>query len=171
MGGAWKRPIRTVRKVLSGLLKEQVLDDKGLLMLLCEVESIINEHPLTKVSNDPRDIAALTPNQLLLLKSIYCMPHGVFSKSDCYGKWRWKQVQYLVDIFWKRWTKEYSPILKTWQKWHDIRRNLSKDDIVLVADETMPQECWPIARVIETKPGKDGPCKISQSQNCQDRIS
>ena len=42
MSGAWERPIRTVRKVLSGLLKEQVLDDEGLQTLLCEVESTIN---------------------------------------------------------------------------------------------------------------------------------
>ena len=156
MGGAWERPIRTVRKVLSGLRKEQVLDDEGLQTLLCEVESIINGRPLTKVSDDPRDVAALTSNYLLLLKSNTSMPPGVFSKSDCYGKRRRKQVQYLADIFWKRWTKEYLPTLQTRQKWHDIKRNLSKDDIVLVVDETIPRGCWPIARVIETKPGKDG---------------
>ena len=51
---------------------------------------------------------------------------------------------------------EYLPTLQTEQKWHHVRRNLSKDDIVLVVDETMSQECWPTARVIETKPGKDG---------------
>ena len=155
MEGAWERPIRTVRKVLSGLLKEQVLDDEGLQTLLCEVESIINGRPLTKVSDDPRDVAALTPNHLLLLKSNNSMPPGVFSKSNCCGKRRWKQVQYLADIFWKKWTKEYLPTLQRQQKWHDVKRNLSKDDIVLVVDGTMPRGCWPIA-TIETKPGKDG---------------
>ena len=156
MGGAGERPIRTVRKVLSGLLKQQVLDDEGLQMLLCEVKSIINGRPLTKVSNDPIDVAALTPNHLLLLKSSYCRLPGVFTKSDCYGKRRWKQVQYLADIFWKRWTKEYLPTLQTRQKWHHRRRNLSKNEIVLAVDETISRGCWPIARVIETKPGKDG---------------
>ena len=99
MGGAWERPIRTVRKVSSGPLKEQVLDDEGLQTLLCEVKSIINERPMTQVSDDPRDAAALTPNYLLLLKSNYCRSPGVFSKSDCYGKRRSKQVQYLAGYF------------------------------------------------------------------------
>ncbi len=156
MGGAWERSIRTVRKVLSGLLKEQVLDDEGLRTLLCEVESIINGRPLTKVSDDPRDVAAITPNHLLLLKSNHCMPPGIFSKSDCYGKRRWKQVQYLADIFWKRWIKEYLPTLQKRQKWHEVKRNLAKDDVVLVVDETLPQGNWPIARVLETKAGRDG---------------
>ena len=28
--------------------------------------------------------------------------------------------------------------------------------IVLVADETTPRSCWPLARVIEVMPGSDG---------------
>ena len=65
--------------MLNGLLKEQVLDDGLLQLLLCEVESIITGHTLTTVSDDPGDVAALTPNHLLLLKSNYCMPPFVFS--------------------------------------------------------------------------------------------
>ena len=156
MAGAWEKSIRTVRKVLSGLLKEQVLDDEGLWTLLCEVESIINGRPLTKVSDDPRDVAAITPNHLLLLKSNHCMPPGIFSKSDCYGKRRWKQVQYLADIFWKRWIKEYLPTLQKRQKWHEVKRNLAKDDVVLLANETFPRGNWPLVRVLEKKAGRVG---------------
>ena len=53
-GGIWERCIRTTRKVMKALLQDQPLDDEGLLTLLCEVESIINGRPLTKVSDDPR---------------------------------------------------------------------------------------------------------------------
>lgn len=34
-GGAWERCIRTVRKVMKALLKEQVLHDDGLCTLMC----------------------------------------------------------------------------------------------------------------------------------------
>ena len=40
-GGVWERCIRTVRKVIKALLKEQILDDESLNTLMCEVESII----------------------------------------------------------------------------------------------------------------------------------
>ena len=52
---------------MKALLKEQVLDGEALNTLMCEVESIVNGRPITKVSDDPRDLDALTPNHLLLL--------------------------------------------------------------------------------------------------------
>ena len=52
-GGVWERCIRTVRKVMKALLNEQTLDDEGLNTLMCEVESIVNGRPITKVSDDP----------------------------------------------------------------------------------------------------------------------
>ena len=36
------------------------------------------------------------------------------------------------------------------------RPNLAVGDIVLVADESTPRSCWPLARVIEVIPGSDG---------------
>lgn len=55
-GGVWERCIRTVRKILSALVKEQTLNDEGLSTLLCEVEAIVNSRPLTTVSSDPKDL-------------------------------------------------------------------------------------------------------------------
>jgi hypothetical protein len=69
-GGVWECCIRTVRKILSALLKQQTVDDECLTTIMCEVESIMmNSRPLTKVSDDPNDLEALTPNHLLLLQT------------------------------------------------------------------------------------------------------
>ena len=38
MGGIWERQIRTVRKVLNVILREQIVDDEHLSTLFCEVE-------------------------------------------------------------------------------------------------------------------------------------
>ena len=40
MGGAWERQIRSVRKILNLLFKEQTLDDEGLCTVMCEAEHI-----------------------------------------------------------------------------------------------------------------------------------
>ena len=67
---------------MGALTKEQILDDEGLATLLCEVESIVNGRPVTKVSDDPRDMEALTPNHLPLLRSGPSAPPGLFSKDE-----------------------------------------------------------------------------------------
>ena len=102
-GGVWERLIRSTRKILGALTKEQVLDDECLQTLLCEAESIINGRPLTKVSDDPNDLEPLTPNHLLLLRQNESLPPGLFEKNDTYSRRRWRQVQYLANVFWGRW--------------------------------------------------------------------
>ncbi|KAK0138081.1 hypothetical protein N1851_025745 [Merluccius polli] len=101
-GGSWERLIRSVRKVLKSTLNVQSLDEEGLHTVLCEVEAIINGRPITKASMDPYDLEALTPNHLLLLKALPSLPPGVFQEADIYAHRRWKQVQYMSDLFWKR---------------------------------------------------------------------
>ena len=64
MGGDWERLIRTIRRVLSALVRNQILDDEGLHTFMCEAEAVINARPFTKVSDDPQDLNALTPNHL-----------------------------------------------------------------------------------------------------------
>ena len=148
-GGVWERCIRTIRKVMKALLREQTLDDESLHTLMCEVEAIINGRPITKVSDDPRDNEALTPNHLLLLRAGPLLPPGKFVKEDSYTRRRWRQVQYMADVFWRRWLKEYLPILQQRHKWNQPRKNVQVGDIVLVLQENTPRSLWPLARVIE----------------------
>jgi hypothetical protein len=138
-GGVWERCIRTVRKVLTSLLQEQTLDDEGLSTLMCEVESIINSRPITKSSDDSNDVEALTPNHLLLLRPCPSLPPGIFSEDDTYSRRRWKQIQYMANVFWSRWIKEYLPQLQQRQKWCKPARNLTVNDIVLVIDDRLPR--------------------------------
>lgn len=155
-GGIWERQIRTVRKILNSLLKEQAVNDDCLLTIMCEVESIINGRPLTTISDDVNDVEPLTPNHLLLLKSQPNMPPGIFSKDDMYTRKRWKQVQYLVDLFWNRWTREYLSLLQERQKWLKPRRNFMTGDIVLIVDSSSPRNSWLMGRVVETFPDSSG---------------
>ena len=125
--------------VLYSILKEQELDDEGLETLLCEVEAILNGRPLTTVMEDKQDLEALTLNHILLLKTNPFLPPGSFQKSDLYTRRRWKQVQYLADLFWKRWTRECLPLLQERQKWLTLKRGVQKGDVVMMVDSTAPQ--------------------------------
>ncbi|XP_055018962.1 uncharacterized protein LOC129411624 [Boleophthalmus pectinirostris] len=155
-GGAWERLVRSVRKVLNSILKTQTLDEEGLVTVFCEAEAIVNSRPITKASTDPKDLEALTPNHLLLLKSQPSLPPGLFEKADVYARRRWKQVQYMSDLFWKRWLREYLPSLQERQKWNHVRRNFTPGDLVMLVDEMAPRGSWITARVLDAVPDKNG---------------
>lgn len=159
-GGVFERMIRTVRKILNSLLQEfsgQVsLTDDSLSTLLCEVEAIINNRPLTAVTNDPNDLDALTPFHLLGLSFECSFPPGIFENWDCYSRRRWRQVQFLTDVFWSRFRKEYLPLLMSRQKWIRKTRSLCVGDLVLVVDQLLPRNMWSIGRVISVNPDLEG---------------
>jgi len=156
MGGVWERQIRTIRKILSTLMNSQPLNDETLQTLMCIVENIINSRPLTVVSDDPKDLEPLTPNHLLHLRGRSAVPPGVFVKQDVYCRRRWRQVQYLADVFWRRWIKEYLPTLQQRSKWLQKERNTQVGDVVLVVDDSLPRNNWLLGRVVKTLPGADG---------------
>ena len=156
MGGVWERQIRSIRKVLSGLMKHQSVDDESLTTLLCLVESIINSRPLTTVSDDPSDAEPLTPNHLLLLRQNSIPSPGEFVEQDNLSRRRWRQVQYLADVFWRRWTREYLPTLQSRQKWRCPSRSLEAGDIVILVDDNSPRNAWQLGRVAETYSSDDG---------------
>ncbi|XP_028394892.1 uncharacterized protein LOC114519037 [Dendronephthya gigantea] len=137
-GGVWERCIRTTRKVIKAVTREQILDDEGINTLMCEVEAIVNGRPITKLSDDPRDMEPLTPNHLLLLRAGPTLPPTTTTKQDAYSR-RWRQVQYLADVFWRRWIREYLPTLQVRQKWNKRHRNFAVNDIVLVLDDKTPR--------------------------------
>jgi hypothetical protein len=142
----YERMIRSIRKVLRGLTNEQEMGEDVLLTFFCEAEKILNDRPLGPVSEDPNDFIPLTPNQILLLRGNSCKP--IFDSNNLPRQFH-KQAQYIADVFWKRWLKEYLPSLQARQKWCDEKRNLKVGDMVFLCDEGHPRGRWPLAKVIE----------------------
>ena len=123
---------------------------------MCEVEAIINSRPITQSSDDLNDVEALTPNHLLLMKTQPNIPPGVFDKDDQYARRRWRQIQYIANLFWTRWTREYLPLLQERQKWLTPQRNFTTGDVVLIMDESAPRNSWSMGRVIKTLTDSSG---------------
>ena len=92
-GGAWKRLIRSVGRILSTLWSPKIpLTDKMLRTFLVEVESNINSRPLVPLSIDAWNNEPLTPNHLLLLRSSPNQCPGVFEENSSYACKKWMYV-------------------------------------------------------------------------------
>ena len=158
MGGSWERQIRSVRKVLSSLMHDHGtrLNDECLRTLLCQAEAIINSRPLTCISDDVDDLTPLSPNQILNLKPTVLQLPGNFQREDLYARRCCRRVQYLSDLFWTRWKKEYIVNLQHRQKWTQPQRNIHIGDIVMIQDDSVPRFKWPMGRVIEVEKDSAG---------------
>ena len=115
------------------------MEENVLATVPTDVEATLNWRPLCAVSDDPNDLQPLTPNHLLVQRTVSALPPGTFVKGDMLSRKKWRQTQILADHFWRRWLKEYVPALQERQKWHRARGNAQAGDLLLVVDQDLPR--------------------------------
>ena len=153
-GGVWERLIRSVRRILRSTVNEQVIDDDKFCTFLTEAERILNTRPIVPNMTSEFDKPALTPNDLLLLTNrVYGVVPSNISERYVKG---WQQVNYLAQVFWKRWIREYLPLLQERTKWQRKHRNFKERDVVLVHSSTSNRDRWPVGVVEECEMSGDG---------------
>ena len=140
--------------------RDKVFTDEALFTFLTEVESIVNSRPLTAASDDINNLEAITPNHLLIGKSCPNCNSCVFQEQDISLRKKWKELQAVKDMLWKRWLKEYLPTLTEKKKWQMENRNFHIGDLVLIPDKNMDCSDWPLARTIEIRPSGDGVVQV-----------
>ena len=129
------------------------LNEESFRTLNREVEAILNSRSLTTVSCEPDHLEHLTPNHILTTKSTVVLPPpGNFQKNDVYMRRRWRRVQYLANLFWSRWKKEYLVFMQEKSKWQHPQRNLVEGNIVMLRDENAPRNVWSLALVEQAEP-------------------
>ena len=79
-------------------------------------EGIVCNRPLTAAASDPYNLETRHrgPNHLLMLRPT-ALPGPIDDDNE--PRHTWKQVRYLAEPFWKRWTSEYLPLLRSRTKW------------------------------------------------------
>jgi len=125
--------------------------------VLALIEACLNSRPLTPLPGDGDDgVEPLTPGHFLIGRPLQALPDPAFSYRSLTLLKRWHLCQALVRHFWQRWSREYLAGLQRTNKWRSpSRKILVGDVIVLREDNTIPTH-WPLARVVQTHPGKDG---------------
>ena len=154
-GGVWERIIRSIKRALMVILEEQPMTDEVLHTTLLEIERILNDRPLVKQTDDPDDQYSLTPSKLILLRSNESVPISDELSNERFGR-RWRQAQYLADLFWRHWIRRYLPTLQLSSQWFSTHPNLVPGDLLLIQDENIPRGRWPKGVVEEVVEGTDG---------------
>lgn len=156
MGRAWERLIRAIKSGLVSLQSERAPSEEALRATLPEIEAVVNARPLTYVDTDGNKLEALTPNHLLLGSSSgYKTIGNINDDPEILVKTEWKRQQVVVNIFWKRWTKEYLPEISKRTKWYDPVEPLKVNDVVAITNAGIPNS-WTLGRIQSVVTSKDG---------------
>ena len=103
--------IKAAKKAIRAILGDADVNDEKLMTTFTGVEALINSRPLTYQSANPKDVTPLTPNHFLHGQAGgLSAPASVDEKSFNPRK-RWRRIQELISHFWKRWMKQWLPLL------------------------------------------------------------
>ncbi|XP_055542707.1 uncharacterized protein LOC129728299 [Wyeomyia smithii] len=163
MGGVWERLVRSVKQAIGTIIDApRKPNDETLMTILSDAESMINSRPLTYVPLETADEESLTPNHFLLGSS-----SGVKQPPSQLVYYRptlrnsWTLAQHITDTFWKRWIKEYLPVIRRRGKWFEEVREIQKGDLVLMVSGAVRNQ-YVRARVEKVFLGRDG--RVRQAQ-------
>ncbi|XP_058817112.1 uncharacterized protein LOC131680413 [Topomyia yanbarensis] len=137
MGGPWKRMVRSVKKAMQAISDNlHHPSDEVLETIMLEAEGIVNCRPLTYVPLEAADQEALTPNHFLLYGS-NGIKQPIADQPDmrCVLRASWNVAKEILDQFWRRWVREYLPMLTRRTKWFDAVKPLEPGDLVIIMDE------------------------------------
>ena len=157
--GFIERMVRSTKRCLRKILQTSKISYHELQTILKEIESIINNRPLTYVYHDDLEYA-LTPNHLIYGRNLNNQADitkiNTTEVND--AEQRLKYVNQLLMHFWRRWRNEYLVELREHFKREHPRKldNINVNDVVLVADEKLPRIKWRVGRITKLFVGKDG---------------
>ena len=134
-GGSWEIMVKLFKKALYA-----VLDEVRRMPTLIELQTftsdavrIVNDRPLTSLSSEPNDLAALSPSSFLGQQLAPYTPLSSFhDEDDLRRDFRYNMT--LANKFWLSWFKGYLPTLQGRGKWRNVKENIAPGQLVLVGD-------------------------------------
>ena len=154
-GGIWERSIRSLKQHLKRVIGEQALTFEEYSTILAQIEASLNSRPLCPISEDIDDIDFLTPAHFLTTRAGLTV---IDTAQD--ARTRWHLVNKTFQDIWKRWKAEYLSQLSIRSKWSKPQKNIEIGDMVTIHDDNLPPGRWPVGRVVEVHPGKDGAVRV-----------
>lgn len=159
-GGLWEAAVKSVKHHLRRVIGDAKLTYEEMATLLSQIEACLNSRPLQALSDDPEDLAALTPGHFLIGEPLNAIPEPSLSETSTSRLSRWQLLQRMKDHFWDRWSQEYLHALVHRPKWQKPSEKIEVGRLCLLRSEATPPSKWPLARVVSIHPDQDGQVRV-----------
>ncbi|KAG5327787.1 YI31B protein, partial [Pseudoatta argentina] len=133
---------------------------RGFSTLLCQIEACLNSLPIDPLTDDPDDLASLTPGHFLIGGEITATPEPTLLHTNSNRLTRWQLYQQILESFWRRWNSDYVTSLQQRSKWRSRNEGICVGQLVLLRNDTTPPTKWQLGRITACHPGKDGLTRV-----------
>lgn len=152
--------IKSAKNLLLRQVGQRTLTFEEFSTLLCRIEAILNSRPITISSTDPNENHYLTPGHFITGRQMMSPPEDIPVGITSNYNERWKEVQELSQSFWRTWSKHYLHQLMQREKWNSASSNIQVGELVYVTGIQSSPLSWPLGKVEEVFPGKDGVVRV-----------
>lgn len=161
-GGLWEAAVKSLKYHIRRITGNSVFTYEEYLTFLVQTEACLNSRPLTPLSNDPNDLASLTPGHFLIGDHLTTTPDQDATIGPVHQLNRYQLIQRLLQNFWKRWSVEYLTSLQQRSKWqrHTSTDHLQPGRLVILKDDNLRPLQWKLGRIVQTFPGNDGIVRV-----------
>ena len=162
-GGFWERLVQSTKRCLKKTIGRTTLTYEELRTVVIEIESTLNNRPLTYIYDDAEgNSRCLTPADLIYGYRLSSVPserqYEVTSTSQCLTKRARYQFRLLAE-FNRQWKRDYLLSLREYSagknKGSRTAPAIKRGDIVILKDEHTARCWWKLARVTELLEGRD----------------
>ncbi|UYV84066.1 hypothetical protein LAZ67_X001042, partial [Cordylochernes scorpioides] len=158
-GGWWERLIRSIKDLLVRILGHSSVYYEEMSTILCDVDATINSRPLTYIHEDSDGLIPLSPSMFLHDSKYVGVPDLDKLDSKKFQD-RYRHCQRLREALRSRFRSEYLGQLV--QKANERTPKLSVGVVVIVKVEDKRRLHWPMARIVELFPGRDGHSRVAK---------
>ena len=165
MGGFYERLIKVVKNCLRKILYRKRISLQELQTVVVEMQSRINNRPLTYIDSDRMPLEPLSPSHLLYGRAIEAMPPVIVEEESDptyidhnHLNKQFSLLSSMISKFERVWKNEY--LLSLRERHYGAQRakelnNLKVGDVVLIQVES-PRSEWPLGRIVELRPDSEG---------------
>ena len=122
-----------------------------MLTVVDRIEAVLISPPLFPLSNNPNDLAALTPAHFLVGGPLLSLPNEASDDERAISPTaRYKLLKRINEKIWISWKRDYLTEMQIHKRWVKNGPELVVGDLVLLAEDNEAPLQWKLARIVET---------------------
>lgn len=154
-GGYWEACMKSCKFFIKRAGNLSNLTFNQFYTLTCKIEAILNSRPLCKNSSDSTDVLAITPFQLVTLRSFKLSALDIIQENLPLTK-RLIWANDLLHEFWRHFELEVLSAATKRYKWRSQAQPVTLDEVCLLMDPTQTPGQWKLGRIIKLYPDEKG---------------